>query len=127
MLKAKVPDAKSRATSAETRIQEMGRNTFVLRVLTEDLSQTVAEEPSHAASFEDAEIFRFRTVVSSVLLPSKVQETEATDTLLMRFPSPPQVLPLSLHLHMFCRFCLRLRSNLLVFYAVRVTVCLIVY
>lgn len=58
-LKAKVANAKSRATFAETRTQEMVTKNVELCGLTEHLIYTVAEERAHLASFVEAEMLRF--------------------------------------------------------------------
>lgn len=104
----------------------MGTKTVDLRGLTEDLTQTVVEDHAFVARFMHAEILRFRTVVFSDLLASELRITEAIDA----FGEENQVrtsgTATDASLIMFRTICLSLQLNVLICYAVRVTLGMIV-
>lgn len=87
----------------------MGTKTVELRWLTENLTRTVAVERAHVPGVVDAEMSRFRMVVSSALLASKVLATGLLTLSLMRFRLAPMVLLPMPHLVMPRRVCLNLR------------------
>lgn len=120
-LKTRATDAKSRATSAETCIPEMGTRPVELRGMTEDLTQTGAEARAHVPGFVDADMSRFLTVMFWALL-ARCELPRLLTLSMMRFPSPPQVLLLRPRLVNLRWVCLSLGLNVLVDYAVDVTV-----